>query len=53
MKYCPFCGSRKLLVDTAVTGGRRIYWVCCKDCDTQGPTGHSEKEAISLWKVRR
>jgi Lar family restriction alleviation protein len=47
LKPCPFCGSKSV----------EYYWeedyegcyLSCDICDSQGPYGDDEKEAIELW----
>lgn len=48
LNRCPFCGSNKL--EQFNYGDE--YWVLCKDCDTDGPTGYSEEKAANLWNRR-
>ena len=47
IKPCPFCGSEKVNVGTH---GNNLY-VCCYGCNSCGPYGISEEEAIKLWNA--
>lgn len=44
IKPCPFCGSKDLYVRD-----NSGYYVVCKNCDTYGPYGKDDEEAIQLW----
>lgn len=44
IKKCPFCGSDDLHVQ-----GNKSTYVYCENCDTYGPDGEDEEEAIRLW----
>ncbi len=44
---CPFCGSvRTQPVD------QFVHFVRCQDCDTEGPCGFSEDQAVEKWNTR-
>ena len=44
IKPCPFCGSDDLHMQ-----GNKSNYVYCENCDTYGPDGEDEEEAIRLW----
>lgn len=44
IKPCPFCGSKDLYVRD-----NSGYYVVCKNCDTYGPYGKDDEEAVQLW----
>ena len=48
LKPCPFCGGRKL----SVHGWSNQYWVECYSCETEGPSGETQDEAIESWNRR-
>ena len=42
---CPFCGSTNpALIDQETT-----YWVSCKACRANGPSGNSAQQALERW----
>ena len=42
---CPFCGSTELqLLDLQTT-----FWVTCKTCSANGPSGDSAEQALEYW----
>jgi len=42
---CPFCGSTELqLLDLQTT-----FWVTCKACSANGPSGDSPEQALECW----
>jgi Lar family restriction alleviation protein len=45
---CPFCGS----VDSYIRCQAAVHRVYCHSCDTAGPAGGSEDNAIRLWNMR-
>lgn len=49
---CPFCGSRKIRLNAAYTGGKNDYWCECGDCRAQGPHTNGKVEAMILWNER-
>ena len=44
IKPCPFCGNKDLYVRD-----NSGHYVACKNCDTYGPYGKDDEEAIQLW----
>ncbi len=47
---CPFCGSTNPeLIDLDTT-----FWVSCKTCTANGPSGNSVEQALERWNwIRR
>lgn len=44
-KECPFCGSTDPeLIDLETT-----FWVNCKACSANGPSGDSAEQALEYW----
>jgi hypothetical protein len=42
---CPFCASTELqLLDLQTT-----FWVTCKTCSANGPSGDSPEQALEYW----
>lgn len=42
---CPFCGSTcPELIDLGTT-----FWVSCKACSANGPSGNSAEQALEQW----
>ena len=42
---CPFCGGNELqLLDLQTT-----FWVTCKTCSANGPSGNSPEQALEYW----
>jgi len=53
LKSCPFCGSRKIVIERYVTTRARIthFFPNCQDCRCW-ETCLSEEEAIAVWNRR-
>ena len=49
---CPFCGSHKIRLNAAYTGGKNDCWCECGDCHAQGPHTNDKVEAMLLWNER-
>lgn len=47
---CPFCSSGDLMMVTATY--EIGYYVCCLDCESQGPVGESVTLALEKWETR-
>ena len=42
---CPFCGGTDPeLIDLETT-----FWVSCKTCSANGPSGESDEQALERW----
>ena len=59
LKPCPFCGSDKPYVSESDDGMAR--WVCCPDCDADGPPIHwkfdgthdeARRIVVDMWNNR-
>lgn len=48
LKPCPFCNSTDLKLIKSVD-----MYIRCRGCDTNGPDGKDEKEAIKAWNTRK
>lgn len=44
---CPKCGNDKIICSSYP------FRFICTECQTSGPTGQSQKEAMELWNTRR
>ena len=49
---CPFCGSHKIRLNAAYTGGENDCWCECGDCHAQGPHAITKVEALVSWNKR-
>lgn len=49
---CPFCGSHKIRLNAAYTGGKNDCWCECGDCHAQDPHTNDKVEAMLLWNER-
>ena len=48
-KNCPFCGSSDVGLSKLSNGH---YYVTCFECDTDGPIGSCNSEAVERWNER-
>jgi len=39
LKPCPFCGGTSLYMDEIGIDNAIEYFICCRDCYCEGPTG--------------
>ena len=46
---CPFCGSHKIRLNAAYTGGKNDCWCECGDCHAQGPHVSTKEGALVYW----
>jgi hypothetical protein len=44
-KPCPFCENRELVL----VSGEREWFVWCRRCDCNGPSGPNKPKALILW----
>lgn len=48
-KPCPFCRTRSKDPQVQISHGSLRYHVYCDECDTTGPEGITEADAIAAW----
>jgi Lar family restriction alleviation protein len=51
-KPCPFCGEDFPFTITRVLGEDMFNQMKCGECQTLGPSGDTEAEAIAAWNTR-
>lgn len=52
VKPCPFCGGSSQYVDSIGFDDKVQYFLCCRDCFCEGPTGDTEDHAKEWWNQR-
>jgi len=54
LKPCPFCGSKKLMMDTGLSGAddSKLFWIVCNECYSSGPAYDKKSAAIARWNKR-
>lgn len=50
LKPCPFCGGNNVNKCSTLPNGQA--WICCDDCEMDGPHSATEAEAITAWNQR-
>lgn len=48
---CPFCGSGFIALTKSVKDIGEC-WAYCEDCESTGPSAHTEAGALDLWNKR-
>lgn len=49
---CPFCGSVRTNMRSSGEVRKEHWWVCCRECDSDGPYKTTEEEARDAWNTR-
>jgi len=57
VKPCPFCGGAEYFIENAECNSELKFVTCMSDnsgnpCQSSGPIGHSDMEAIDAWNKR-
>ena len=45
VRPCPYCGTERLML----ANGSKSSWVCCRNCQTMGPSCETPEEAVKKW----
>jgi len=53
LKPCPFCGGTSMYMDSIGLDGAVEYFICCRDCYCEGPTGAIPLMAREWWNERK
>jgi Lar family restriction alleviation protein len=53
LKPCPFCGGTSLYLDQIGIDNAMEYFICCRGCYCEGPTGAIREQARQWWNERK